>query len=69
MAFYDVSYSVIGDDIMVENNGNQWNIDVIEGFGKDNNNYDFVQQTLRIISSYKYASPEDEVAVEDILLY
>ena len=68
MHFYHVSYSNIGHDIMVENNGNQWNI-TIDGRYGDIGGYDFVQHDLWVMVSYKYAVPEGEVAVEDILEY
>ena len=71
MAFYENSYNNIGNNIMIENEGNQWQINVIEYLGgmPGNQNYSAVKHDLSITSSFRYAVPEGDVAIDDIMAY
>jgi hypothetical protein len=67
MSFYEQSYSVIGNNAMFTNNGNQWSLNIIEYNGPDVDDYDVVTHSLYITSSYRYASPIEDIIIEDIM--
>lgn len=71
MQFYEISYSLIGENKMAENNGNQWRITIEPFDGPDpNNNLNSIySHFIHITSSYKYPSPISETNVQDILSY
>lgn len=68
MGFYELSYFDIATDVMIENNGNNWYLNIDEFEGEIDYN-DVVKHQLKVTSSYKYLSQGSMEDILDILEY